>query len=294
MAAMTSKAPPPVKREERAARDDSDEHWVDHGEFEVMAAPPATSSSEEPNRGSAARPPKVEPESGSAPGAGAEAGGPTGAVTGIWAPGLGEAWPLRSDRANGRHGADSSRSQFGLLDGRPSKEAVLELCSLLPAHLARREPHKAATQLQRLYAWLWTGFASEVQAWLFDSGLHPALVAALASPGNVGRGVAFWACHVIGRAANYHSSNATAFIDAGAIEALSALVESRRGDAEVHLASACSLGYLVENGGAGQGMALSGAPPKVATLAIRAGAVSRVLTAIEELISDDLGEAMPA
>merc|ERR1719491_2793765 len=78
--------------------------------------------------------------------------------------------------------------------------------------------------------------------------------------------------------AHFMQSNATALIHAGAIEAISSLVESRRSDAEMHLASAYSLGYLAESpASCGQSKSLT-------------GAVGRVLSAIEELINEDASQ----
>lgn len=265
------------------ASGDDELEWVDCGEFEVMT--PTMHSKEEPDADSADLPPVAAPPV-AAPlvQPGSLAAVTRGSPEMSWAPNLGEAWPLDNDNGNVRNGGapELARSSSRGLDARPSKEAFLELCNGLPAHLAQQDLQPAVPLLRRLYGWLWSGSAPEVQAWLLDSELHATLVGALAAPGRSGRGVAFWACHVIGRVACCHASNATALINAGAIDAISSLVEARRHDAEVHLASAYSLGYLAESGAI---------PASFGQTKALTGAVGRVLSAIEGLISDDAGRA---
>lgn len=123
--------------------------------------------------------------------------------------------------------------------------------------------------LQRLYAWLWSGFAPQVQAWIEEAAVHASLVSALTPPKEPdGRGVAYWACHVVGRAACGHARNATALAEAGAIDGICALIERHPLDVEVHLAGATALGYLAQCTGVRRRLASS-------------GAVGRVLRAVE-------------
>lgn len=154
----------------------------------------------------------------------------------------------------------------------PTKEAVRALCESL------RQPELlgegAALLLRRLYSWLWSGCAGQVQAYLEELSVHGALVGALSCPApEVGRSVAYWACHVIGRAVCGHSRNAVALTSAGAIMGICSLVERHPQDAEVHLAGATALSYLAQVEAVRGSLAAS-------------GAVGRLLRAVEGHLAD--------
>lgn len=156
----------------------------------------------------------------------------------------------------------------------PTREAVATLCTAL------RKPEElgegAALLLRRLYSWLWSGCAGQVQGYLEELRACPMLVSTLSCKSPAGRAAAYWACHVIGRAVCGHSGNAMALMAAGAIKGICALVERHPHDSEVHLAGATALGYLSQVDAVRRRLAAS-------------GTVGRLIRAVETNLAEEEG-----
>lgn len=109
--------------------------------------------------------------------------------------------------------------------------------------------------LRRLYTWLWSCHARHVQVWLSDScgdgsgspSAYSVLVALLSATEPDGRATAYWACHVMGRAAAGHVGNAARFVKEGVIDAICTMIDHHPLDAEVHLAGIFTLSHIAQN-----------------------------------------------
>eukprot|EP00929_Paragymnodinium_shiwhaense_P010679 TRINITY_DN11553_c0_g1_i1.p1 TRINITY_DN11553_c0_g1~~TRINITY_DN11553_c0_g1_i1.p1 ORF type:complete len:1232 (-),score=375.72 TRINITY_DN11553_c0_g1_i1:54-3749(-) len=157
--------------------------------------------------------------------------------------GPGFAWP--------RYGEDESAAasspvaslpeevQAALTSGLPTEAAAVALCDWLDE--ASLQAGSAIECLRKLYDWLWSDHAPQLQALAqMSSGRLEHQLVSLTGAG-AGRATGYWACHVMGRVVFGHSDNAMTFVTAGAIGAVAELVQRHWQDVEVHMAAVTAL-----------------------------------------------------
>lgn len=164
-------------------------------------------------------------------------------------PAVGQVWPLPDGRSCAGTGLPQHclrllplPARRAVSGGKTTRSAVQVLCSCVGC--AAELGEAAVLPLRRLYALLWSSCAADVQEWMHEAAVHPALVHAMGCPEPHGQSIAVWACHVIGRACYQHSRNAVAMAEAGVAACLRGLLKRYSQDAEILTASTTALEYL--------------------------------------------------